>query len=274
MPYFTTRDSTSLYYEDTGTGMPLLFVHGWSFSSQVWSLQKSYLSSRYRCITLDLRGHGLSMPSRSGYSLDVLSSDVIELFERLCLTNATLVGWSLGVLVALAAYPSLRENLSAMVFVSGTSKYCASEDYQWGLPPKEPKSLSLLLKRNSGKAMDGFRRRMFTGAEASERGFEAFEKDILPLVPHPAPEIMIQSLETLVKADVRPLLATIQAPVLIVHGDSDRICPVEASQYMTGQIAGAILSIQPGAGHAPIFSRPNEFNTTVETFLENIYGNN
>ncbi len=274
MPYFTARDSTTLYYEDTGSGIPLLFVHGWSFSSPVWLLQNRYFSSRYRCIALDLRGHGRSLPSRSGYGLDVLSSDVIELFDRLCLTNATLFGWSLGVLVALAAYPLLREKLSAMVFVSGTSKYCAAADYPWGLPPKEPKSLSLLLKRNSSKAMEGFRRRMFTAAEASERGFEEFEKDILPLVPPPAPDIMVQALETLVTADVRPVLSDIQDPVLIVHGDSDRICPVEASQYMAGQISGATLSLLSGAGHAPIFSRPNEFNTIIETFLENIYGNN
>jgi non-heme chloroperoxidase len=274
MPYFTARDSTALYYEDTGSGIPLLFVHGWSFSSQVWSLQKKYFSSRYRCIALDLRGHGRSLPSRSGYCLDVFSSDVMELFDRLCLTNATLFGWSLGVLVALAAYPTVRENLSAMVFVSGTSKYCAAADYPWGLPPKELKSLSLLLKRNSSKAMDGFRRRMFTGEEDSERGFEGFEKDILPLVPPPAPEIMVQVLETLATTDARPFLSDIQAPALIVHGDSDRICPVEASQYMAEQMSGATLSILPGTGHAPIFSCQNEFNTLIEAFLKNIYGNN
>jgi len=132
MPYFTAKDATSLYYEETGSGVPLLFVHGWSFSSGVWSLQKSCFSSRYRCIALDLRGHGRSMPSRSGYGIDVLSSDVAELFDILCLTNATLFGWSLGALVALAAYPAVKERVAAMVLVSGTAKYCADADYPVG----------------------------------------------------------------------------------------------------------------------------------------------
>jgi len=274
MPYFTAKDATSLYYEETGSGVPLLFVHGWSFSSGVWSLQKSCFSSRYRCIALDLRGHGRSMPSRSGYGIDVLSSDVAELFDILCLTNATLFGWSLGALVALAAYPAVKERVAAMVLVSGTAKYCADADYPWGVPPKEPKSLSLLLKRNPGKAIDGFLRRMFTGEEAAERGFDVFKKDILPLEPTPTPDIMLQALETLVTADMRPFLANILAPVLAVHGERDAICPIGAARYLVEQIPGATLSMLSGAGHVPIFSHSNQFNTVTESFLKNIYGKN
>jgi pimeloyl-ACP methyl ester carboxylesterase len=272
MPYLTTSDATNLYYEESGEGKPLLFMHGWSLSSQIWSRQQEYFSSRYRCIAFDLRGHGRSKPSGSGYGIDVLAADVTWLFDSMGLSDVTLLGWSLGALVALAAYPSVRERLASLVLVSGTSKYCSSADYPYGLPPSEPRTLSLLVKRNPHKALEGFLRRMFSIEEGSERGFEEFERDILPLMFPPSPEGMVQALQTLVTADMRPVLSSVQEPALLIHGDRDLICPVDASRFMAEQIFGAHCIILAGAGHAPMYSRSDEFNSAIETFLATIYG--
>jgi pimeloyl-ACP methyl ester carboxylesterase len=274
MPYLTTSDSSRLYYEEAGTGKPLLFIHGWSLSSQVWLQQIEFFSSRYRCLTFDLRGHGRSMPSSSGYGIDILASDVALLFDRLCLSEVTLVGWSLGVLIALAAYPSVRDRVASLVLVSGTSKYCSASDYSHGLPPKEPRSLSLLLKRNPHKALDGFLRKMFTDERQSDKGFEEFEQEVLPFLPPPCPEILVPVLQTLEEADMRSVLILVREPSLLLHGDRDLICPVDSSRYMSSQISGAHCTILSGAGHAPMYSRPNEFNSTLATFLEKIYEQN
>lgn len=271
MPYLIAGDSSNLYYEDIGDGKPLLFVHGWSLSSQIWFQQKEYFSSQYRCIAFDLRGHGRSMPSCSGYGIDIFASDVNLFFESLSLSEVTLLGWSLGALVALASYPAVRERLASLVLVSATSKYCSSPDYPYGLPPKEPRSLSLLLKRNPHKAMDGFYRKMFADELHSEKGFASFERDVLPLLPSPCPEAMIPVLQTLETADMRPVLSSIRKPALLIHGDRDLICPVDSSRYMSTQISGSQCAVLTGAGHAPMFSRSNEFNSTLAMFLENIY---
>ncbi|MRR08005.1 MAG: alpha/beta hydrolase [Deltaproteobacteria bacterium] len=272
MPYLTTSDSTLLYYEESGKGKPLLFVHGWSLSSQIWTQQKDYFSSRYRCVAVDLRGHGRSNPSASGYGVEVLASDVSCFLDSLGLSDVTLFGWSLGSLVALAAYPLVRDRLAAMVLVSPTSKYCSSAEYPYGLPEKEPRSLSLLLKRNPEKALDNFLRKMFTGQQESDRGFDDFEKDLLPLMPIPLAEVLVQVLQTLQTADLRPVLSSIREPALLLHGDRDLICPAAASQYLEEQIATATRIVLAGAGHAPMFSRPAEFNAAIESFLKNIYG--
>lgn len=271
MPYLTTFDATSLYYEDVGEGHPLLFVHGWSFSSRIWIRQQEYFARNYRCIVPDLRGHGRSTPSRSGYGIEVLSSDVELFFDMVSSTNVTLVGWSLGVLAALAAYPAVQERLSAMVLLSGTPRYCSCEDYPHGLPPKEPRSLSVLLKRNPQRAMDGFVRKMFSGDDASVPVLDAYEQSVLPCLPFPSPEILCQVLDTLVATDVRAVLAGVRVPTLLVHGDRDLICPVGASRYMASRIPGAELVVIPGAGHAPIFSRSSAFNAVVGAFLERVH---
>ncbi|MDD2338539.1 MAG: alpha/beta hydrolase [Geobacteraceae bacterium] len=271
MPYLTTSDSSRLYYEEAGAGNPLLFVHGWSLSSQIWLQQKEYFSSRYRCIAFDLRGHGRSMPSCSGYGIDILASDVTLFFDRLCLSGVTLLGWSLGALIVLAAYPAVRERLASLVLVSGTSKYCSSTDYPHGLPPKEPRSLSLLLKRNPHKAMDGFLRKMFADERQAEKGFEAFQQDVLSMLPFPSPEVMIPVLQTLETADMRPVLPLVREPSLLLHGDRDLICPVDSSHYMSTQLSGSQCTILNGAGHAPMYSRSNAFNSALATFLGKVY---
>jgi len=272
MPYLTTSDSATLYYEEVGAGQPLLFIHGWSLSSQIWSRQKDYFASRYRCIVFDLRGHGRSLPSCSGYDIEVLAADVAGLFDHLALADVTLFGWSLGSLVALAAYPAVRDRLASLVLVSGTSKYCSAADYPYGLPPKEPRSLSLLLKRNPRKAMDGFLQRMFFAEEQSERGFEEFASEVLPELPAPSETVLVPVLRTLETADLRSVLATITEPVLLIHGNRDLICPTDASRFMAGQISGAHCTILAGAGHAPMYSRPREFNSVIDEYLEKIYG--
>ncbi|MHC1698171.1 MAG: alpha/beta fold hydrolase [Geobacteraceae bacterium] len=272
MPYLITSDASVLYYEEVGAGQPLLFVHGWSLSSQIWSRQIEYFSSRYRCIVVDLRGHGRSLPSCSGYGIDVLAADVSHLFDHLVLANVTLVGWSLGSLIALAAYPAVRKRLASLVLVSGTSKYCSAGDYPYGLPAKEPRSLSLLLRRNPHKAMDGFLRRMFADEEQSERGFEAFAEEFLSVLPPPSEMVLVPTLQTLEAVDMRHVLSSITEPALLIHGDRDLICPDGASRFMAEKIPGAQCNILSGAGHAPMYSRSGALNSVLGEFLKKIYG--
>jgi non-heme chloroperoxidase len=271
MPYLITSDASKLYYEEVGQGKPLMFIHGWSLSSQIWLKQKEYFSSRYRCIFLDLRGHGRSLPSSSGYSIDLLASDVAKLFGHLGLSDVTLFGWSLGSLVVLAPFPAVRERLASLVLVSGTAKYCSSADYPHGLPPKEPRSLSLLLRRNPQKAMDSFLRRLFADEEQSEKGFEDFAKEILPVLPAPSETILVPVLQTLETADMRSVLSLIIKPALLIHGDRDLICPPDASRFMAGEISGVQCTILAGAGHAPMYSRARDFNSLIDEFLEKVY---
>ena len=172
MPFCETKDSVTIYYDDTGRGHPLVFVHGWSFSGAVWRMQREFFSTRYRCVSPDLRGHGNSSAPSSGYGVQELAADMSSLIESLDLRGVTLVGWSLGVLVALSAYPGLKERLAALVFVSGTPKFTASEDFPFGLPAKETRGLALRLRRNRESALEDFSRMMFAPHELSGHNFD------------------------------------------------------------------------------------------------------
>lgn len=271
MPYLETDNSVAIHYEDRGSGHPLVFVHGWSMAGPAWKFQEDFFHDRFRCICVDLRGHGRSSAPETGYEICDFVSDLRSLCEQLDLHRATLVGWSMGAIIAIAAYPGLHSRLSSLILVSGTPKFTSTDEYPFGLPESETRGLSLRLRRNPGQAFAAFFRMMFAQEESGGAISECTDRDIVPLLRPPSNAAALQSLNTLAAADVRELLSTIRVPALLVHGNRDTICPAVASGYMHERITGSSLEIIDGAGHAPFLTFPEEFNRLTGDFLESVY---
>lgn len=272
MPFIKVPNGVNIHYESTGEGSPLVFVHGWCMSSQVWRYQTEVFASSYRVVTVDLRGHGESSGDGAGFSFDDFAADIAELFVRLDLFEASVIGWSMGVQVALRAFPALRERIASLVLVGGTPKFIASDDYPYGLPLSETRSMAIRLKRNYVKTIGDFFNGMFADGEISKEDYQRIVRDVVMCGRLPEPETALKSLETLASSDLRPLLPKISAPVLLVHGSEDAITLPDASRFMARQIPRATLKILEGTGHAPFLSRPREFNELAGSFLEEIHG--
>jgi pimeloyl-ACP methyl ester esterase len=267
MPFIETSAGLNIHYEEMGEGRPLVMLHGWAGSGRLWRFQEE-LADSFRLVIPDLRGHGLSIALPEGFRVEELVSDIVTLFERLGLTDAILLGWSLGSQVALAAFPLLRERLSGLALVGATARFTATDGYPNGLPANDIRGIGLRLQRNYERTMGEFFRSMFAEGELTPDQEERISREILAEGRLPAPEAAHAALAILASTDIRERLRSIDCPVLIIHGSADVVCPPGAARFLAQRLPDARLVELAGAGHAPPLSRPAQFNALLREFLQ------
>jgi pimeloyl-ACP methyl ester esterase len=266
MPFIETSAGVNIYFEEMGEGSPLVMLHGWGGSGRLWRFQQE-LADSFRLVIPDLRGHGLSIASPEGFRVEELASDIVTLFESLALTDAILLGWSLGSQVAIASFPPLRERLSGLVLIGATARFTATDGYPHGLPANEIRGMGLRLRRDYERTMGEFFRSMFAQGELTTGQEERIGREILADGRLPAPKAARAALDILASTDLRERLRSIDCPVLIIHGSSDAVCPPGAARFLAKRLPNARLVEIAGAGHAPCLSRPDQFNALIREFL-------
>jgi pimeloyl-[acyl-carrier protein] methyl ester esterase len=270
MPRLFLESGRRIWYEDEGEGPPLVLLHGWCMSSQVWRSQRETLRSRFRVIAPDLAGHGRSDASPDGFHLSLLVADLEELFRFLALEDALLAGWSLGAHLALWGCGSLRARLSGLILVSGTPRFTACGDFYPGLDARELRGMRARMRRDPRGTLRDFVSGMFVPGECGQPHLVETIRQLLGEIPLPKTEVALQGLELLAEADLRALLQDVEMPTLIMGGDRDGICLPGASAYMAQRIPESSRVIFSGCGHAPFLTRCTEFNDAITTFSRRI----
>jgi pimeloyl-ACP methyl ester esterase len=265
MPDFTAADGSVIVYSDHGAGIPVLFLHGWMMSRKAWSFQEQ-LSGQFRVITMELRGHGDS--SAHDFSYDNCINDISELLAHLRIDRAVIAGWSMGAQIAMRFYTVMSRKVAGMILVGGTPCFCKKDDYAFGVPQSEVRSMFLRLKRDYKSTSGEFFKAMFSDGEVSKPGLVAIANRTIGRLPDYS--VAIAALQALADSDLRSLLRNISVPVLLVHGSDDRICPPGASEYMSSRIPGARLELIDNIGHAPFLSCPERFNALITGFVQSL----
>ena len=260
-----------IYYEDYGSGKPVVLIHGWPLSSSSWEKQiPSLIEAGYRVIAYDRRGFGHSSKPASGYNYDTLAEDLNKIMTKLNLRDATLVGFSMGggeVARYLSKYGS--ERVSKAVFMSA-------------IPP-------FLLKTSNnpegvdGSVFDGMKKAIKADRPAflSEFFSNFYNVDILKGIKI-SDEVVRLSWNVGAGAspkgtldcvsawlvDFREELKRINIPVLIMHGNADRILPLAATGKRTPEfVKGSRLVVIEGAPHGMNWTHSEEINRELLAFL-------
>jgi pimeloyl-[acyl-carrier protein] methyl ester esterase len=270
MPWYENFSGRRLWYEDLGSGTPILLLHGWCMSSSVWRLQRDSLSADFRIITPDLRGFGKSSAITDDCNLENFVSDTLALVERLRLSSLILAGWSMGAEVAVMAASKISIPVSGLVLVSGTPSFSLRDDFPYGLGRVESEGMALKVRRNVNRAFAGFTGNMFAPGELDDPAVAASVNDILSSLPTPDTSVALQTLKSLSESDIRPLFEDLDLPTLIINGDNDPICLPGASQWMADRISSSSHKIFPGAGHAPFLTMPDKFNNCLRHFIDKL----
>ncbi len=260
-----------LSYLDSGIGMPVFFIHGWCMSSGVWQMQEREVSSLYRFIAIDMNGHGESgVPAEGSGGFEGYAADIIELIDRLDLSSIVAVGWSMGAQALLYAYPAIRKRLAGIVLVGATPRFTAAPHFPFALPPSEASGMMLKVRRNLDRALEGFKKNLFSSHEDGVCSSEKISS-VIDSLPLPSSISALDGLEALMEEEVIEQLSVIDIPVLIIHGSCDTICLPAASEYLEKAVSTSVRICYEGIGHAPFLTCPDRFNRDLLFFLNQVH---
>ncbi len=276
MPRLTVASEAShpveLHFEDYGTGSPVVLIHGWPLSARSWEAQISPLvAAGHRVIAYDRRGFGESSQPWSGYDYDTFAADLHSLMTQLDLSDAALVGFSMGggeVARYIGRYGAARVNRA--VLASSVTRCLYRSDSN---PEGDRDDATIASAQGSVTAdrlafLEGFATKFFS-AGGTLRVSEAQRAYTVRTAAAASPKGTLDCIAAFGRADFRADLATFRLPTLVLHGDSDAIVPVEISGARAHRlIAGSTLTLVPGAPHGFNVSHAAEFNAALLGFLQ------
>lgn len=275
MPYVTVGKENSgfidLYYEDHGSGNPVILIHGYPLNGTSWEKQiPALLNEGHRVITYDRRGFGKSSQPTTGYNYDTFAADLHALVKHLDLSNFTLVGFSMGggeVARYIGRYGS--QHVSKAVIVGGVPPYLLrTPDNVEGVDAGVFQGIENAIKADRYAFFTEFFKNFYNadvhlGKRISEQAIKASWN----VAASASPAATLACVPTWLE-DFRNDLARIDVPTLVLHGDSDRIVPLAASGQRTAKLVkGAHLFLVKDGPHAIGWTHADEVNRELLMFL-------
>jgi non-heme chloroperoxidase len=265
--------NVNLHVDDTGgPGRVVVLIHGWPLSGESWSEQIPALTAAgFRVISYDRRGFGRSDKPKGGYDYNTFADDLQAILETLNVTDATLVGFSMGG-GEVARYVSRfgEERLHSVVFASAVPPFLPKQDDNPDGPLTEEMANGMKegLEADPAAFYDGFTTQFFT-ANGELKVTEAQRQDAVRLANQADKNAALQAMAAFGTTDFRDDLPKITVPTLVIHGDADGIVPFEGSGARThAAIAGSDLHVVAGGPHGVNVSHADEFNTALLAFLD------
>src|SRR5450631_4614153 len=275
MPYITVGKETSgdieLYYEDHGSGQPVVLIHGYPLSGVSWEKQVPVLlKAGYRVITYDRRGFGKSSQPAAGYNYDTFAEDLHQLVTHLELRDFSLVGFSMGggeVARYFGKYGS--KGVSKAVIIAGVPPYLLkTADNPEGVDASVFAGIERAVAADryaffTAFFKDFYNTDVYLGKRVSEQAVQA-SWNVAAIASATASLVCVPTWHE----DFRNDVARIDVPTLVIQGDSDRIVPFSASGQRTAKlVSGAELVVIKDGPHNIAWTHADEVNSALLSFL-------
>jgi non-heme chloroperoxidase len=260
-----------LYYEDHGSGSPVVLIHGWPLSGASWEKQTAaLLDAGHRVITYDRRGFGRSSRPGTGYTYDTFAADLDKLLRKLNLKKVALVGFSMGsgeVTRYLAKYGTKRVRKAVLIGTLGPYLVKAADNPE-GVEAKVFDGIKAALRADRPAFLMEFLRNFYNydvtgGKLVSERVLE----DNWNVAVGASAIGTVACVDCWIE-DFRKNLPKNTVPTLILHGDADRILPPDAtSRRQAKMIKNVTLVELPGGPHGVLWTHAERINSELLRFL-------
>ncbi|MEP6958883.1 MAG: alpha/beta fold hydrolase [Nitrospirota bacterium] len=254
----------TIAYIDQGTGLPVVFLHAFPLNRTMWATQENALSSQFRIITIDLRGHGESDAPLWRYTLDQSADDVSALLDHLAIQQAVFVGLSMGGYILFAFYRKYADRVKALILADTRAQADTAEGKEGRFQMAQtaykkgpsaiadlmiPKLLSPMTVQTKPDLVQHVRAMIETNQISGIAG------DLMAMAERP---------------DSTPLLPQITCPTQIIVGELDQATPPSDARLMADQIPNACLAVIPQAAHLANLEPPESFNQIVASFASEL----
>jgi pimeloyl-ACP methyl ester carboxylesterase len=267
---YITINKVPINYVEKGetVGLPVIFLHGFPFSHEMWKAQLDVVGKTYRAIAYDIRGHGLSYVGDGQYTIEGHVDDLIALLDYLKLEKVIVVGLSMGGYITLRALERNADRFMAAVLCNTRSEADSNEGRL-----KRAAGIESVKKEGSAPFAEEFVKLVF--ATETFRAKPAAVESIREIIEQTPPLSIAGTLLALsARTDTTPSLSNIKIPATILVGEHDTITPPASSQAMHEKIPGSELHIIPQAAHMSNLENPDFFNEKLLSFLKRVASKN
>ncbi|QIN78183.1 alpha/beta fold hydrolase [Rubrobacter marinus] len=261
-----------LYYEDQGSGSPVVLIHGWPLSGRSWEKQvPALVDAGHRVIAYDRRGFGKSSQPYGGYDYDTFAADLDALLTQLDLRDVTLVGFSMGggeVVRYIGKYGTDRVSKAVLAAAVPPYLYKSDDNPEGGLDDATIRQFQDGVRSDRIAFLDGFTTGFFAAGDRNDLVSEPFRLYNREIAAFASPKGTLDCISAFSYTDFRDDVARVNVPTLVIHGDFDAIVPFEVSGRRSHEaIENSQLVVIEGGPHGVNATHPEQFNRALLDFL-------
>ena len=269
--YLETETNIKLYVKDYGQGKPVILIHGWPLSSEMWEYQiEALVENNFRVIAYDRRGFGKSSQPWNGYDYDTLADDLKAIIDQLELEEVTLVGFSMGG-GEVVRYFSRHggKNIAKAVLISSVTPHLLRTDFNPdGVPQEKYDAMAEQIKEDRIGFLDSFGKTFFGVSFISKPISTPLLDYYRMLASLSSPRATLECAKSFSTTDFSREMAAVNVPTLIIHGDEDKTVPIEiTSEIATKLIPDNIFITYDGAPHGLFYVEKEKLNRDLIKFL-------
>ncbi|KAA3506512.1 alpha/beta fold hydrolase [Agrobacterium vitis] len=271
MAFIEAKDGTQLHVKDMGKGRPVVLIHGWPLTGDMFEYQTlALLEAGFRVITYDRRGFGQSGHPADGYNYDTFADDLASVIDSLELQDVSLVGFSMGG-GEIARYLSRHgdSKVSKAVLVASVAPYLLKDaSNPEGVDASVFEGMKEDIRKDRFAFLQSFAKTFYgVGLVTSPMSQGVLDWSFI-LGVMASPKATIDCVDAFGKTDFRPDLAAFTIPTLVIHGTADKTVPIDpAGRAAANGIAGAKLIEYEGEPHGLFATAPDRLNRDLIEFL-------
>jgi len=269
--FIETAPGVHIFYRDYGSGKPVILIHGWPMSNEMWEYQiETLVQNNLRVIAYDRRGFGRSSQPWNGYDYDTMTDDLKAIIDQLGLDNITLVGFSMGG-GEVVRYFSRHggKNATKAVLVSAVPPFMLkTADNPDGIPQEEFDKMAKGIQNDRIGFLDDFGKDFFGVTLLNKPLSTPLLENYRNLCSVASPRATLECAKAFSSTDFREEMVSVNVPTLVIHGDADKTVPIEISSEKSAKlIPDARYLRYDNAPHGLFYTDRDRLNKDLVEFI-------